>query len=592
MELSAKEQAKSLPHLPGVYIMKDIKEKVVYVGKAKDLRNRVTSYFLKGKDVKTTFLVDKIVTIDYIITGNEYEALVLENNLIKKYRPHYNISLKDGKSYPLIRITNEDFPKVFRTRRVINDGSLYFGPYPDLKSLNEYLELIDRMFPLRKCGIPLRKRVTPCLYYHIGRCSGPCANLISKEEYATHIEKVKKFLTGADDELIKSVTHEMAEASKSLDFENAAKKRDLLISLESLSKAQQVQDFSVESRDYAACEMRMHLATISMLQIRDGKLMGKALYRAETLGDETDTLIHFLTQYYDDGGNLPQKLFLSHDVDSTLIRTYLKDELHYDIEVSVPTEGKHYRVLRMSSENAARDVEKRLKGKENPEALEQLREALELEDLPVHIEGFDIAQLSGKYTVASLITFVDGHPDKQNYRRFNIRSLNGKIDDFASIKEAVTRRYTRQIREKKRLPDLIMIDGGQGQVNVAKSALVALGLDSIPVIGLAEKLEEIYFPDERDILRLPENSPALLVLIAIRDETHRFATSLNQLQRSKDATFSLLESIPGIGPSRSKRLMMSYSTLEDILGANPQEVARYTKIPVEVIERLIKTLHL
>ncbi len=592
MELSAKEQAKNLPHLPGVYIMKDVNGKVIYVGKAKDLRNRVTSYFLSGKDVKTTFLVNKIVTIDFIITGNEYEALVVENNLIKKYRPHYNISLKDGKSYPLIRITNETFPKVFKTRRVINDGSLYYGPYPDVKSLNEYLELIDKMFPLRKCGIPLRKRVTPCLYYHIGRCSGPCANLITPEQYNKDIEKVKGFLSGSDEQLVKGVTQEMNEASKSLNFELAAKKRDLLLSLQSVNRAQQVQDFSVESRDYAACEMRMHLATISMLQIRDGKLMGKALYRAETLGDETDTLIHFLTQYYKEGGNVPQKLFLSHDVDSTLIRTYLKDEMHYDIEVTVPTEGKHYRVLRMSSENAARDVEKRLKGKENPEALEELRNALELEEVPVHIEGFDIAQLSGKYTVASLITFVDGHPDKKNYRRFNIKSLNGKIDDFASIKEAVTRRYTRQIREKKRLPDLIMIDGGQGQVNVAKSALIALGLDSIPVIGLAEKLEEIYFPDERDILRLPEDSPALHVLIAIRDETHRFATSLNQLQRSKEATFSLLESIPGIGPSRSKRLMTSYSTLEEILSSNPKEVAKQTRIPLEVIERLIKTLHL
>ncbi|MDC7247643.1 MAG: excinuclease ABC subunit C, partial [Sphaerochaetaceae bacterium] len=372
----------------------------------------------------------------------------------------------------------------------------------------------------------------------------------------------------------------------------AARKRDLLQSLQSVSFSQQVEDFSYESRDYAACEMRMHLATVSMLQIRDGKLMGKALYRAETLGDETDTLLHFLTQYYKEGGNVPQKLFLSHDVDSSLIKTFLKEEMHYDIEVTVPTEGKHYRVLRMSRENASRDVEKRLKGKENPEALEELMNVLDLEDLPVRIEGFDIAQLSGKYTVASLISFVDGHPDKKNYRRFNIRSLNGKIDDFASIREAVTRRYSRQLKENRKLPDLIMVDGGQGQVNSAKSALIALGLDSIPLIGLAEKLEEIYFPDEREVLRLPEDSPALHVLIAVRDETHRFATSLNQLQRSKDATFSLLESIPGVGPARSKRLMKSYSTLDEILNSNPQEVAGNTHIPLEVIERIIKTLNL
>lgn len=592
MELSPKEQAASLPHHSGVYIMKDASDKVVYVGKAKDLRNRVTSYFLTGKDIKTTFLVSKIAHIDYIITGNEYEALVLENNLIKKYRPHYNISLKDGKSYPLIRITHEDFPKVFRTRRVIHDGSLYFGPYPDLKSLNEYLELIDKMFPLRKCGIPLRKRETPCLYYHIGRCCAPCAGLVTKEEYGKHIDKVKKFLLGEDDELVRITRNEMNDAAKLLQFEIAAQKRDLLSSLESVSRVQQVEDFSVESRDYAACEMRMHLATVSMLQIRDGKLMGKALYRAETLGDETDTLVHFLTQYYSDGGNIPQELYVSHDVDSDLIRTFLNEEMNYDIEVSVPKEGKHYRVLRMSAENASRDVEKRLRSKGNPEALDELMEVLGLEEPPMYIEGFDIAQLSGKYTVASLITFVDGNPDKSNYRRFNIRSLDGRVDDYGAIKEAVTRRYTRQVREKNRLPDLIMIDGGKGQVNSAKEALVALGLDTLPVVALAEKLEEIYFPDDREVLVLPESSPALKVLIALRDETHRFATSLNQSQRAKDATFALLESISGVGPRRSKRLMQQYGTIEDLLSANPKEIAKHTQIPLDVILRVIKTLHL
>ncbi len=592
MELSPKEQAKTLPHHSGVYIMKDASGKVVYVGKAKDLRNRVTSYFLTGKDIKTTFLVSKIANIDYIITGNEYEALVLENNLIKKYRPHYNISLKDGKSYPLIRITHEDFPKVFRTRRVINDGSLYFGPYPDLKSLNEYLELIDKMFPLRKCGIPLRKRETPCLYYHIGRCCAPCAGLVTKEEYGKHIEKVKKFLLGADDELVRVTRNEMSEAAKMLQFEVAAQKRDLLQALESVSRVQQVEDFSVESRDYAACEMRMHLATVSMLQIRDGKLMGKALYRAETFGDETDTLVHFLTQYYSDGGNIPQELYVSHDVDSDLIRTFLNNEMNYDIDVSVPKEGKHYRVLRMSAENASRDVEKRLRSKGNPEALDELMEVLGLEEPPMYIEGFDIAQLSGKFTVASLITFVDGNPDKSNYRRFNIRSLGGRVDDYGAIKEAVTRRYTRQVREKKRLPDLVLIDGGKGQVNSAKEALLELGLDTLPVIGLAEKLEEIYFPDDRDALVLPESSPALKVLIAVRDETHRFATSLNQSQRAKEATFALLESISGVGPARSKRLMQHYGTIEDLLSSNPEEIAKQTRIPLDVILRVIKTLHL
>ena len=572
--------------------MKDVSGKIIYVGKAKDLRNRVTSYFLSGKDIKTSFLVSKIAIIEYIITGNEYEALVLENNLIKKHTPHYNISLKDGKSYPLIRITNEPFPKVFKTRRIINDGSEYFGPYPDGKSLALYLELIDKMFPLRKCGIPLRKRYSPCLYYHIGRCCGPCADLVTREEYARHIAKVRAFLQGKDDELIRQVREEMLEAAKGQKFEVAAEKRDLLIALESVTKAQQVQDFSVESRDYAACEMRMHLATVSIMQIRDGKLMGKALYRAETFGDETETLLHFLIQYYEDGGNRPQQLYVSHDVDSALIGTYFAEQLELAIEVSVPKEGKHYRVLRMAAENAARDVEKRLKSRENPEALDELMEVLALENPPKRIEGFDIAHLAGKFTVASLITFVDGNPDRKNYRRFNIKSLEGKIDDFASIREAVTRRYTRQVREKQPLPDLIMIDGGKGQVNVAKEALVALGLDDLPVVALAGEYEDIHFPDERPALRLEESSVGLKVLQAVRDETHRFATSLNQQQRSREATFTLLESIAGVGPSRSKRLMLTFGTLEALLSASAEEIARQAEVPLPVATRILKTLHL
>lgn len=572
--------------------MKDVSGKIIYVGKAKDLRNRVTSYFLSGKDIKTSFLVSKIATIEYIITGNEYEALVLENNLIKKHTPHYNISLKDGKSYPLIRITNEPFPKVFKTRRIINDGSEYFGPYPDGKSLALYLELIDKMFPLRKCGIPLRKRYSPCLYYHIGRCCGPCADLVTREEYARHIVKVRAFLQGKDDELIRQVREEMLEAAKGQKFEVAAEKRDLLIALESVTKAQQVQDFSVESRDYAACEMRMHLATVSIMQIRDGKLMGKALYRAETFGDETETLLHFLIQYYEDGGNRPQQLYVSHDVDSALIGTYFAEHLELAIEVSVPKEGKHYRVLRMAAENAARDVEKRLKSRENPDALDELMEVLALENPPKRIEGFDIAHLAGKFTVASLITFVDGNPDRKNYRRFNIKSLEGKIDDFASIREAVTRRYTRQVREKQPLPDLIMIDGGKGQVNVAKEALVALGLDDLPVVALAGEYEDIHFPDERPALRLEESSVGLKVLQAVRDETHRFATALNQQQRSREATFILLESIAGVGPSRSKRLMQTFGTLEALLSASAEEIARQAEVPLPVATRILKTLHL
>lgn len=590
--LPPKEQARELPHLPGVYLMKDASGTIIYVGKAKDLRKRVTSYFLSGRNAKTAALVKKIASIDHIITGNDYEALVLENNLIKSYNPHYNISLKDGKSYPVIRITHEPFPKVFKTRRIIKDGSEYFGPYPDAGKLEQYMDLIVKLFPLRRCGIPLRKRPRPCLYHHIGRCCGPCAGLVSEAEYHTYIEKIRSFLKGGNEVLIKQIQDEMMVASKEMRYEVAAEKRDMLLAVESVTKAQQVEDFVLESRDYAAIEMRPPLCTVSIMQMRDGKLMGRALYRAETLGDETETLLNFLIQYYSDGEKLPQHLYVSHEIDVDLIQRYFADQLSSTVEVTVPREGKHFRILRMAAENASRDVEKRLKSRDNTAALEELRDALDLPAVPHLIEGFDIAQLSGKYTVASLISFRDGNPDPRNYRRFNIKSLEGKIDDFESMREAVARRYTRVLNENLEHPGLVMIDGGKGQVNAAKEILDALGLVDIPVVGLAESFEEIVFSDDRPSLLLPEHSEALRVLIAVRDECHRFATSANQMMRSRDATFALLESVKGIGSERSKRIMQNFGTLDELLKHTPEEISQQAQVPVSVAEHLLKKLSL
>lgn len=590
--LPPKEQARELPHLPGVYLMRDASGTIIYVGKAKDLRKRVTSYFLSGRNAKTAALVRKIDMIDHIITGNDYEALVLENNLIKRYNPHYNISLKDGKSYPVIRITHEPFPKVFKTRRIIKDGSEYFGPYPDAGKLEQYVELIEKLFPLRRCGIPLRKRPRPCLYHHIGRCCGPCAGLVTEEEYHAYIDKIRSFLQGKNDVLKKQIQDEMMVASREMKYEVAATKRDMLLALESVTKAQQVEDFVQESRDYAAIEMRAPLCTVSIMQMRDGKLMGRALYRAETFGDETETLLNFLIQYYADGEKLPQYLYVSHEIDVELVQRYFSEQLSSDVEVTVPRDGKHFRILRMAAENASRDVEKRLKSRDNTAALEELRDALELPDTPRLIEGFDIAQLSGKYTVASLISFRDGNPDPRNYRRFNIKSLDGKIDDYESMREAVARRYSRVLNENLEHPGLLMIDGGKGQVNAAKEILDTLGLVDIPVVGLAKDVEEIVFSDDRPSLLLPEHSEALRVLIAVRDECHRFATSANQMMRSRDATFALLESVEGIGAERSKRIMQHFGTLDELLKHTPEEIAEQAKVPVSVAQRLLKKLSL
>ena len=586
---SAREEVKKFPEMPGCYLMKDSNDTVIYVGKAKNLRRRVSSYFLPNRDMKTTCLVEKIDHIEYIITGNDYEALVLENNLIKKYTPHYNILLKDGKSYPMIRITNEEFPRVFSTRRIIRDGSRYYGPYPSVKSLNDYLDLVRKSFPLRFCSGPLSKRKDACLYYHMKRCSAPCIGKVSKEEYGKYISKVEDFLSGDDTSVIKELEKAMMKAASAYDYETAAEKRDLLRSLSDLQKNQMVEDHeSEESRDYVAIEMRSYLSTVSIMQFRSGCLIGKALYRSETFGDEDETLLSFLVQYYADGDNLPKEIYVSHQIDSELIRKYFSSEFGGAVTISVPHDGKHYRILRLASENAVRDVEKRLKESDNTASLERLKEILSLDKLPRHIEGFDIAQLSGKYTVSSLIVFRDGNPSVKEYRHFSIKTLDGKIDDFESMREASMRRYSRLLSENAPLPDLVMIDGGKGQVNAVLGVFRALGIDKkIALVGLSKGREEIVLPEDGESILLPHSDEGLRTLIAVRDECHRFATSFNQRMRSKEASFSLLESIEGMGKKRSEKVMKKYGSVDAILSLSAEELSKGAGIPLPVAERIL-----
>lgn len=587
----AKAKAHALPLNPGCYLMRDVGGTVIYVGKAKSLRRRVSQYFLPNRDRKTQALVEKIRDIDYVITGNDYEALILENNLIKKYIPHYNILLKDGKSYPMIRITHEDFPKVFTTRRIIKDGSEYFGPYPDAGKINQYMDIIDRIFSLRKCSTPLRKRDRPCLYYHIGRCSAPCCGKVSKEEYGRSVDRIRGLLSGNRDELEKQLQDEMTVAAREMRYEVAAKKRDMLLAVQSVARAQMVEDCSkTESRDYAAIEMRSPLCTVAIMQFRDGKLIGRALYRAQTFGDESETLLNFLIQYYEDGSQIPSEVYVSHEVDTELISRYFHERLDKDVSVSVPREGRDFRILRMAAENASRDVEKRLKSKDNSRALELLREICGLEEPPELIEGFDIAQLNGKYTVASLISFVNGNPNPAGYRRFNIKSLNGAIDDYGAMREAVYRRYSRVINENLQKPGLVLIDGGKGQVNVARDVLDNLGLADVPVVGLAERFETIVFDDDRPDLRLDHSNEALRVLIAVRDECHRFATGANQAMRSKEASFHLLQGVPGIGKVSSDKIMNAFTTLDDVVRCSAEEVSKRAGIPLKTAENLLNRL--
>lgn len=591
---SPHEQAKALPHNPGVYLMKNKENTIIYVGKAKDLRKRVTSYFLAKRDRKTTALVKKIAKIEFIITGNNYEALVLENNLIKKYSPHYNIMLKDGKSYPMIRITKEEYPKVFITRRILNDGSQYFGPFPEVGQISIYMDLINKMFNLRKCGVPLKKRKIPCLYYHIGRCDAPCCGKANPIKYAKNVDKVKSFLSGKVEPLKKELEKEMYAASQKMEYEIAATKRDLIKAVDSVSQQQVVEDYScLESRDYAAIVMRSPICTIALMQFRDGKLIGRALYRAQTFGDETETLLNFLIQYYEDGRQLPKEVYVSHEIDVELISQFFKDQLKENAPIIlVPKDGKHFRILRMANENALRDVEKRLRKNDNTVGLERLKEILGLEESPSLIEGFDIAQLSGKYTVASLITFVDGNPFNSGYRRFNIKSLNGKIDDYGAIAEAVQRRYSRVINEKQKKPNIILIDGGIGQVNTAREVLDEVGLADVPVIGLAKEEETIVFDNGREPLKLYHSDEGLRILIAVRDECHRFATNANQAMRSKEASFRLLKTVPGVGEQTAKKLMEEFISIDKIIDSTPEEISSKCKISQKKAESILKSLNL
>ena len=406
--LSAHEQAKELPHSPGVYLMKDAKDTIIYIGKAKDLRKRVANYFLSNRSAKTDALVRKIVRIEHIITGNEYEALVLENNLIKKYSPHYNISLKDGKSYPMIRITNEPFPKVFKTRRMIDDGSLYYGPYPDAGKLDLYLDLINRLFPLRRCSTPLRRRDRPCLYYHIGLCSGPCAGLVSEEEYNKSIQAVKNLLEGRSEGLIARLEGEMAEASRNLNFEEAATKRDQIAAIRSVAVERQVQDFTQESRDYAAIEMRGPLCTISLMQMREGQLIGRALYRAETLADETETLLNFLVQYYADGLKRPS--FSTSPMRSTSPSSGGTSPNNWG---TARCRAARWQALSNFTHGPGERITRCGEAAEGPGQYPGpglLAEVVGLSEPPALIEGFDVSHLERQYTVASLISFRDGGP--------------------------------------------------------------------------------------------------------------------------------------------------------------------------------------
>ncbi len=581
--LSPRESVAHLPTRPGVYLMKDTDGRILYVGKAKNLRSRVRSYFTKDKDVKTTVLMNKVHRMDTIVCRSEYEALLLENNLIKEHRPRYNINLKDGKTYPVIRITNEEYPRVFRTRRIVEDGSSYFGPYANVHHIDRYLEVIEKLFPLRKCRGPIKKRAHPCLYYHIGRCAAVCAGKTNREEYAKRIEGIRKLLSGETDALLADLEREMQVAVADLKFERAADLRDTIAAIRGTQEEQQVVDFDPDVRDYLALHVRDGLASLTLFHMRAGRLLGSETYHVEVYGEPDELIPQFVTQYYTTAGVAPERLIIGTETPggTTILddlARFFRDELDAKVDVLMPESSRDASVTNLAMENARRDLDKRVREQGNIPGLEELQKILALPQLPLRIEGFDIAHVDGRHPVASLVSFRNGRPDKSGYRRFHMRTLHGAIDDFAAMREVTARRYTRLANEEAPLPDLILVDGGKGQVSAVVSVLEALEIN-IPVVGLAKAEEELFVPGESSPIRLPEGSDPLRILQAVRDEAHRFATTFRAGLQSGDFTLATLQSIPGIGPQRSRRLIARFASLEAIAEADTDSVAAEAKIP-------------
>ncbi|MCQ2576252.1 MAG: excinuclease ABC subunit UvrC [Treponema sp.] len=614
------ETALKAPLSSGVYLWRNQEGTVIYVGKAKNLKNRLSSYFSGQKNIKTRLLVARATSIEYITTTNEYEALLLENNLIKKYNPRYNINLKDGKSYPVLRITNEDYPKIFKTRRILQDGSRYFGPFPDVGALDTFIETIFKLYPVRHCRT-LRNRETPCLYYHMKQCQAPCCNKISKDSYNLYIGEIAGLLEGKGEETIQHMTSIMKEAAKELNFEKAARLRDGIKALMVLQNQNIVESFDSDDRDYIAWYSEGELVSFTVLKIRSGKLLGRENYRVESLNDDDDLIGEFMAVYYEEAKAVPPAIYIPYTneyqhisrwlsetfpaTNSQLIITVtehalkqLKEAAETEKENSDSTEtinssvcsssARDIAAIQMAKQNAHEDIVRRLRDRGDTPAMEELKRVLGLDCLPVRIEGFDIAHIGGKWPVASLISFYNGNPDKKNYRYFRLKTTDGLIDDFASMKEAVSRRYSRLLNEQADLPDLILIDGGLGQVNAVESILNSLDLN-IPVAGLAKRDEEIYLPGNSTPVCLPKRSDALRLLQRVRDETHRFATSRNQTLRTKENTKTIFLEIPGIGEKRALALQKQFTTLENL--ANSEESAIAQCLHVRATEAADILLH-
>jgi excinuclease ABC subunit C len=578
----------NLPPKPGVYQFFNDKKKVIYVGKANNLRSRVKSYFhSKNPNAKTEALVSKIFDFELVVTDSEVEALVLENNLIKELKPRYNVNLKDDKSFPFIKVTNEPYPRIFSTRRVIRDGSKYFGPYTSVKNMKSALRMINQVFKIRSCKFDIndesiaKKKFKVCLDYHIKKCDGPCEGLVSEKDYNEMVDEVVKVIRGRTDDLIKDLNKKMKTASSNMEFEKAAEIRDKIDQLRIISSKQKVVSNDFEDRDVISIAFEDKDSACSVFNIRGGKLVGKkqlhlSLRGGEELEEIYSSAIKF---YYGDHVEVPKEILIEVEpLEKELLEEWLDQRSERKVKIFIPQRGELKALVSMCKENAILQLKEiqlqKMKKEGNvPFALSALQRDLRLKVLPRKIECFDISNIQGSDSVASLVVFVDGKPKKSEYKKFIIKEVEGP-DDFASMQEVIRRRYTRLLDNNDPLPELIMVDGGKGQLSSAIEILDSLGIKQYNIIGLAKRLEEVFFPENSEPESIPKTSSGLKLLQQIRDEAHRFAITFHRLRRSKRTITTELTEIKGIGKATAYQLLSELGSVEKIKNSNTETLSK------------------
>ncbi|HCT96797.1 excinuclease ABC subunit UvrC [Vagococcus sp.] len=574
-----------LPTDPGCYLMKDKNQTIIYVGKAKNLRNRVRSYFTGSHDTKTARLVSEIVDFEYIVTESNIEALILEINLIQKNDPKYNIMLKDDKSYPFIKITNEKYPRLMITREVKKDHAWYFGPYPDVKAANETKKLLDKLYPLRKCSLNAKE---VCLYYHLGQCLCPAVNDVDPQVYRDMVEEIKRFLNGGYTEIQKNLEKKMYQAADEMAFERAAELRDQIQSIETVMTRQKMTNADFIDRDVFGYAIDKGYMCVQVFFVRQGKLIERDVSIFPFYNEATEDFLTFIGQFYQKTQHfIPKEIFIPRDIDIESVEALVSSKVYQ------PQRGEKRKLVDLASENARVSLTERFSLLERKQertvgAIETLGELLNI-PTPVRIEAFDNSNIMGTSPVSAMVVFVDGKPLKKEYRKYRIKTVQGP-DDYASMREVIYRRYSRVLKEGLPLPDLIMIDGGKGQVEVARDVLVnQLGL-TIPIAGLVKndkhRTSELIFGPELAVVPMERQSEAFFLLQRIQDEVHRYAITFHRQVRSKNSFSSQLDEIEGLGPKRKRKLLKHFKSIKKMEEASLEEI-QAAGLPKSVAENVL-----